>query len=648
MSKYGYSVYGANKYGLTPKLAYSVEPMSINVLQFSEVFVSWQLPTGNFTRFRVLRNQNAYPETAEDGVIIYELISQDGSSLEGTLAQSSFYDGLDNPTQTAINTGRNIFYRVFLYTSDNIWVKAGQISEVVPEDTGATKKVIDLLPRVLTSSDLSPLGVVDEASELYRFLDGMSFSYEQMMTEIKLARPAHNLESSNYKTIPGEVLNLGLNPEQNLPMLRQRALIREAIPLYADKGTALGVTNYAEALTGFAPTVTVSSNLMLTVQDSTFYQSTGRWSSINADISYTDEMVPNNSDKSIDLVYTLKVEPTEVGGSISLGDAPIITQCVPIQPDTEYVYSAKIKCPSGGGATFMVHYYGRDGLLISSDTQSISATNSWQTVSVTETSPVDAYYVGLSFDFDTTNIYYVDMVYVGLTPFVEYEEARATTISLYPSLENYVGNPSFEVDTTGWTLTGLSFTQDADIPVEGYPGSYSGKFVAAGAWSLQCDYNLELEPGIYFTVSHYMKSADIAEMNVFIDLYDAEDTLLETIENTHMLTNSWMRDNTTVLIPSDSTAAYAKYRLEGTAGTLYLDMVLAQDTFTPSDYFDGSMPELVGVIWEGTAHDSNSLYYPNKSTKFLRLAQTLVNWMPMNAWWRITTPAGLEYTNLDV
>ena len=648
MSKYGYSIYGANKYGLTPKLAYSVEPMSINVLQFNEVFVSWQLPTGNFTRFRVLRNQNAFPETAEDGIIIYELISQDGASLEGSLATSSFYDGLENPTQTAINPGRNIFYRVFLYTSDNVWVKAGEIAEVVPINTGATNKVMDLLPRVLTSSVLSPLGVIDESSQLYKFLDGISFSYEQMMTEIMLARPAHNLESSNYTTIPGEVLNVGLNPEPNIPMLRQRALIREAIPLYADKGTALGIADYAESLTGFAPTITVSSNLMLTIQDSTFYQSTGRWSSIDADISYTDEMVPNNSDKSIDLVYTLKVEPTDVGGSISLGDAPIITQCIPIQPETEYVYNAKIKCPSSGGAGFQVFYYGRDGLVISSDTQSISATNSWQTVTITETSPAGAYYVGLAFDFDTTNIYYIDMVYVGLTPFVEYEEARATTISLYPKLENYVGNPSFEVDTTGWTLTGLSFTQDADIPVEGYPGSYSGKFVAAGTWSLQCDYTLELEAGIYFNVSHYMKSPDMAEMNVYLDLYDADDVLLETIENTHMLTDSWMRDNTTVLIPSDSTAVYAKYRLEGTAGTLYLDMVMAQDTFTPSDYFDGSMPELVGVIWEGTAHDSNSLYYPNKATKFLRLAQTLVNWIPMNAWWRIATPAGLEYTNLDV
>lgn len=648
MSKYGYSVYGASKYGLTPKLAYSVEPMGINVVRFNEVYLTWQLPVGTFTRFRVVRNQNAWPETSEDGVIVYELISADGSSLEGVLAKSSFYDGIENPTQTVINPGRNIFYRVFLYTADNIWVKAGEISDIVPENTGATKRVIDILPRVLTTPELSPLGVVDEESDLYLFLDGLAFSYEQMLTEIKLARPAHNLESANFKTIPGEVLNVGLNPEPNLPMLRQRALIREAIPLYANKGTALGLADYAESLTGFAPVITNSSNLMLTIQDSTFYQNTGRWVPTHATISSTDEMVPNNVSKSIDLVYSLKVIASTTAASITLGlDSPI-TQGVPIKPSTEYIYKANIKCPTSGGATLKVEYYDKNGTVISNTTQTLSATNSWQTVSKTDTSPSNAYYVVLYILFNTATTYYVDMVYVGATPFVEYEEARVTTINLLPKLENYIGNPSFEVDTTGWTLTGLSFTQDTDVPAEGYPGSYSGKFVADGAWSLQSNYILKLEAGIYFNVSHYMKSANMASMNAYIDLYDADDNLVDTIPDVHMLSNTWMRGHTTVLIPSDSIVTYAKYRLEGTAGTLYLDMFLAQDTFTPTDYFDGSMPELVGVIWEGTAHNSSSLYYPNKATKILRLAQTLVNWVPMNAWWRLTTPAGLEYTNLTV
>lgn len=96
---------------------------------------------------------------------------------------------------------------------------------------------------------------------------------------------------------------------------------------------------------------------------------------------------------------------------------------------------------------------------------------------------------------------------------------------------------------------------------------------------------------------------------------------------------------------------HAHVRFVGTANigdSFNLDMIQGQDTYLPTDYFDGSMPASVGVIWQGTANNSPSLYYPGKDTKFLRLAQTMMDWVPMNTWWRITTPAGLEYTNLTV
>lgn len=651
MSKYGYSIYGASKYGITPKLAYSVEPMSLTVLRFNQTHLVWQLPTGTFTRFRVVRNQNGYPETSEDGVIIYELISPDGSSIEGSLTKYEFFDGLENPLQAPLNPGRNVFYRVFLYTGDNVWVKAGEISDIVPEDTGAITKVMNLLPRVLTSKTQSPLDIVDTTSTLYDFLDGISFTYEDLLTLIRLGRPSHNLEKSNYKTIPGEVLNVGLTPEPNLPMLRQRALIREAIPLYANKGTTLGITNYAESLTGFAPTVTVSGNLMLTIQDSTFYEDTGRWSATNATISATEEMVPDNADYSIDLTYTMKIEPTDVG-SISLGDDAPITQGVPINPEIPYVYTLKIKCPASGGATLTVKYYDKDGGYISEDTNTISAGNAWDDLEIIATSPAGANYVSLTLDWDTVTDYYIDMVYVGLSPFFDYEEARAVTIQLAPKLENYIENPSFEVDDVKWVATDATFSQDTNVPFVGYPGTYSAKYVAAGPWSLQCTSYLYLEPGTYFNVSSYLYSPDMASVRAYIDIYDAYDVLLDSTNELFDLTptnsGDWNRYFTRTLISVGSNASYAKFRFEGTAGTIYIDMVMAQDTYTPTDYFDGSLPELNGVIWERTAHASKSLYYPSKATKITRLAQTLNEWLPMNTWWRVTTPAGLEYTNLTV
>ena len=281
MSKYGNVVYGGAKYGATPKLTLSVEPMSIQVIKFKEAYVFWQLPTGSFTRFRLVRNQFGYPETAEDGIIIFEQISPDGSSLDGVISKSFFLDGEENPDQIQIVTGRNIFYRVFLYTSENVWVVAGSAKEVVPNDSKATTSIMDLLPRVYTSSVLSPLGVIDTASDLYNFLDGFAFTYEQLMTQIALLRPLGYVDKSNYTTIPGEVLNLGLTPEPNLAVINQRRLIREAIYLYSTKGTLLGLSNYIESLTGYSPTISISNNLLLTVQDSTFYKGIGNWSVTN-------------------------------------------------------------------------------------------------------------------------------------------------------------------------------------------------------------------------------------------------------------------------------------------------------------------------------------------------------------------------------
>jgi hypothetical protein len=50
VAKYGNVTYGGAKYGVTPKLAYSVEPMAITVIDFAKIRVSWQSPTGEFTK----------------------------------------------------------------------------------------------------------------------------------------------------------------------------------------------------------------------------------------------------------------------------------------------------------------------------------------------------------------------------------------------------------------------------------------------------------------------------------------------------------------------------------------------------------------------------------------------------------------------
>ena len=654
MSKYGDVVYGGASYGATPRLNYSVEPMSTSVMKFHECYVYWAAPAGFFTRFRLVRNQDGFPENQEDGRVIYEVISMDGSSLEGTV-RTEFHDGEENPTEIPILKGRNIFYSVFLYNTDSEWVRAGQVNDVVPEDTDAITKVINLLPRVYTTPELSPLGVVDPASDIYKFLDGIAFTYEQMMTQIKLIRPSHNTDYANPSTIDAEFLSLGLTSEPTIATSFQRRLIREAIPSYSSKGTLLGIQNYAEALTGYIPTGTISSNLMLTPQDATFYNSIGRWVATGATLAATEELLPTIQTNTIDKTWTCKV--TAAGASsMTLGMDNYLLQGVPCLslPYLPYTIGIQVKSPSSAGTvTVKMHVYDPDDGTYTVHTGTpVAANNTWKTATVTSIADGDEIgshsYVGIELSFSTAGVYYVDQVSVQAGSSYTYDEARALNLSLLPPKENYIHNPSFEVDATDWDLTGVTFTQDTSIPMDGFPGSYSGKFTAASNWTIESDSTIPVESGTFFCTSMYCKSSDLTEMLMEIKVYNSSDVLVETFSDTHPIDTLWMRHYTNGLIDTETPVSYATLTLSGGPGTFYMDMIQSQDTEKPTDYFDGSLPASYGVVWQGTPNNSNSLYYPGKQTKMRRLAETMNDWVPINCWWKITTPAGLEYTVLDV
>ena len=148
--------------------------------------------------------------------------------------------------------------------------------------------------------------------------------------------------------VESETTHFGLTYEPNLPTRNQKKLIREAVYMYGKKGTSLGLGTYIESLTNFAPTITVSENLLLTVQDSTFYNSIGNWTATNATLSSTDIQVPESGDNVIDTVYSCQIVATG-SGTMSLGSSNPITLGVPIKSDTEYTYSAQVKSPTSAG-----------------------------------------------------------------------------------------------------------------------------------------------------------------------------------------------------------------------------------------------------------------------------------------------------------
>ena len=654
MARYGAFAYGTATYGLQPRTAYSVNPMSLTVIDFDKTFVTWQTPTGDFTRIRLVRSQSGFPENAEDGIIIWE-----EEATEGNVSLTDFTDPDDGTSLTAIESGRQIYYKMFLLVDAGYWVAAGQISDVVPSNHNSHSKLMDIIPRVFTSSIESPIGLVDTNSDLYKFMEGVAFTYEQLLTQTDLARPNHAADKTPEALLPIETLNVGLDYEPNIPVRSQKKLIREAIYMYNNKGTRTGIETYVEALTGYAPTITVSNNLFLTAQDSTFYNSVGNWTTSACTISAVTSQVPPTSTKVIDDEYTCQIVASSGSAYIALGESSPITLGIPVNESTEYTFGFQGKSPtSAGSITLTAKWYDKDGVFISSSASTaLAANNTWQSKWTTVTTPAATKYAAFRFSFSAAGTYYVDQVDIHTGSGTTFDEARAINIYLNPNKTNYIKNPSFEGTANQWTITATSHTSDSSVPLTVLSGSSSREITLDTGATLTTTTGTVSVTEKYFTASFYAKADTAINGGLDITLTPKDDGVAiseaQVISASNNLTTDWQRYTVTTYVDSDSIATALTFTLTVQVDTssgnkAYFDNFQLEASPTATDPFDGGLSSQFGVVWEGTANESPSHMYYGKNLKVPRLAQTLEGWVPNNAFWRVETYAGVEYTNLSV
>jgi hypothetical protein len=634
--------------------------MAVTVINFNETYVSWKNPTGNFTKIRLVRNQNGFPEHSEDGIIIWE-----ENASEGTVSRNLFKDGEDNLNSIPITPGRQIYYRMFLFTSAKVWISAGLATDVVPRSHSAQDKLMNILPKVFTTDEQSPLAIVNPDSTLAKFLDGVSFTYEQFLTFIDLLKPHHSNEDLPFALIQNEVGTLGLNYENNLPTKNQKMLIREALYLYQHKGTIKALDAYVEALTGWAPTTTVSSNLLLSPQDSTFYQTVGNWThtsagTLTSDITQSDLPTGTNI---LDNKYTCKIVASGAG-SMSLGmDSPIM-KGVPVVEGTDYILSFQVKKTTGTGTfTPAVTFFDFQGNSLTTHTgTSITPTTSWQMKTQAVTSDAKASYGGITLSWSAAGTYFVDMVCLQAGTTAAYDEARAITTFVSPNKTNLINNPSFETNVTdSWVKTGLvTVTQNSDVSTEAYTGSNSAKLVATGPWTLTTP-GIPVTAGDYYVISSFFKSS--SDLTISLIGKDANGDPTTTDVYTPGTSSDWGRFSGTNVIDAASTTVTYDVEFSGDSGTFYIDCVqferggrpvygqlpdingnLAYGVIglTATEYFDGNLPASFGAVWQGTANNSPSSVYYNKDIKMDRLTNTFDDWMAPNLFWKLVSYDGVE------
>ena len=681
MARYSTRLYGEDNffYGDSPQLALSVDPFEAHALDYQKVLVTWTSPVGDFVRFRLVRNQDGVPETAEDGVILLDL-----ADLNQITNSRRFMDGVDNAGDAAVALveGSYVNYAIWLLLSDNTWELAGTATELVAakheQVLGGTdrtrnthERLMDLLPRVFTSTTGSPLDEVDQESDLYNFLYSFSYTIDELLTFIDLLLPNHLYTNFSQDMLNVKALEYGFTSENRASTRFQRRLVREAGYITSRKGTPLSIETLIESMTGYIPTVTTSPNLLLTSQDSTFRGNVGNWSSLGDCVLTVDNYVvpPTTEAHSLDKGYTGKVVVSTSGARIVNGIPSPVTRGVPVTAGTEYSFSSYALANGASKAlTLTINWYDRRGQLISSSTSSSKTVGtSWAKVVHTATAPVfspsvvgsvNAVYAAFEVTFSNTATYHLDLIQFATSDVTTYSEARGIKIVLEPTKKNLIINPSFEntVYTTGWTFIGTTSEEPVHDPftdtLYGPPGIFTGQSFLeltgdTGGNSASTEVTAT-NSGVFYSFSIYVKSGvDVGDLAQTLQL-SASKSGLDTLTNSVNITateTEWKRVSVSLYVPTEYSAATLTcsiYNEDNTTESICLEAAQLEVGFKPSDYFDGSYT-INGAEWDGTQNSSISYMFQNKGVKMQRLREELPKFLALGTGYTVESQDGIEF-----
>ncbi len=170
---------------------------------------------------------------------------------------------------------------------------------------------------------------------------------------------------------------------------------------------------------------------------------------------------------------------------------------------------------------------------------------------------------------------------------------------------NYVENPSFEVDTTGWSAINLTIARTGD---DAYVGGYSLRL--SGTGDNQFGGRYTLDPGSWAvgnTLAITVHSQYVAGAVWSAYLRDQASNIIGGAQALPTAAG-WHKTTWTYTIAAGVTEISLNFRIPNGSpySELLIDAIQIEISDSPSDYVDGDQGH--GYSWDGTAHGSISRY----------------------------------------
>ena len=447
------------------------------------------------------------------------------------------------------------------YTNSK-WINCGSTSV----NTVAQTSTADSFKRWLPAAWLNEMSGVGDAvgeaedTELSRIIDAYSFEYDKINVQASLLQEYADAKNIPSSLLKNKITDLGFLYEPSLGDTYHRSIYKTGNFINSVKGTTAAISVYATALTHWGAPITIGKNLMLDYNDSSFEESTGRWTNVIAPFagSYTSGTAHTGwtltqqkySTSLVDLGVTISppspgiYSPTAVPkfsgflkltrGSTGTNNSQTIALCgwntaldsklfgIPVKPTKQYVFSGSVRSKDARTAvtatypnlTGQIIFFDKTGTRISATTAVTPVTeitNVWVPFSLAATSvPATATYAGVElllqgvpastdFLFDMFQFSEISNDYV-------YEDARLIKVNLETEVKNLTLNPSFSSGTSWWQGYNADVVQDFNAPSTAQVfGTTVAKVtaLATGKCALLSDWQI-VEPGTPHTIGFYV------------------------------------------------------------------------------------------------------------------------------------------------
>jgi hypothetical protein len=668
MAIYGLDTHATAFYGSSTSPSFDVGDFRATPRLGQKMLVRWDIPTGEWTNIRLMRNFFGYARDVEDGVTL-GLWTKDGSPV-------SFMDWgqpgiVADPTTYKLPEGAFVYYSLMLETAGNVWVLAGGCIGLVIGNYDSTDELYRRLPTYWREQDSltttkfvdsggvkipDPSGVYSEP--LRRYLQLMGYELDTLRSEYDSLRWLRDTDRMKGSILAYQAHDLGAYSDLAIEMTQLRVLLQSLVYLNKIKGTKLGIEGAVTAYTSWGTDLTLGANLLY---DSAF----AMWSHedgapLNRTKVFESAQLASDgiqSGTTIDgTVPALRLDDNSVHShNVNLTTLPDIRrQALRVTFGATYTVAVQAlrRTAGAGNLTLGIRWWDADGVLLSDSeaARTLADVGVWYPLAYQAAVPADAVYATIHFSGSDSYL----LRYASFTQgaqqaaFVSdwdgtYEHPREAVLALTPDRVNLVPNPSFEVNLNTWVMHsgGTVYVRDASQFVF---NAYSVAVTANGTGNLTLSTTRGASAPILvgvdsFTASAYVKSATTTRRaRMFLTWFNDAGTVLGDAYGDWVNTSNtaWVRPHLTVASPPGTTRVSVQVQFETPANGLkfYVDAVLLEPVAEVRSYFDANA---IGsdFLWSGTSNQSPSLYYNNRLLKQVRLFEVLPRYLPPDRTFRL-------------